>query len=46
MGPVARALGRSLRISNRKLREAAGWAPRLASVRVGWPELVAALAAR
>jgi nucleoside-diphosphate-sugar epimerase len=43
LGPVARALGRSLRISNLKLCQTCGWAPRLPSVREGWPEVVAAL---
>lgn len=46
MGPVARALSRSLRLSNRKLRQTCGWAPRLPSVRDGWPEVVAALGGR
>jgi 2-alkyl-3-oxoalkanoate reductase len=45
-GPVARALARSLRVSNRRLRETCGWAPRLPSVREGWPEVVAALGPR
>jgi 2-alkyl-3-oxoalkanoate reductase len=34
---VARALARSLRISNRKLREETGWRPRYPSVREGLP---------
>lgn len=46
MGPVVEALTRSLRISNRKLRETCGWAPRLRSVRDGWPEVVQALGNR
>jgi 2-alkyl-3-oxoalkanoate reductase len=33
---VARALARSLRISNRKLRDETGWRPRYPSVREGW----------
>jgi nucleoside-diphosphate-sugar epimerase len=33
---VARVLARSLRISNRKLREATAWRPRYPSVREGW----------
>ncbi len=40
LGSVARTLARSLRISNRKLREECGWAPRYASIRQGWPEIV------
>ncbi len=44
MGSVGRTLARSLRISNRKLREECGWAPRDASVREGWPRVVAAVA--
>jgi nucleoside-diphosphate-sugar epimerase len=34
---VARALARSLRISNRKLRQETSWRPRYPSVREGWP---------
>jgi nucleoside-diphosphate-sugar epimerase len=34
---VARAMARSLRISNRKLRDETGWRPRYRSVREGWP---------
>jgi nucleoside-diphosphate-sugar epimerase len=37
MGSLVRLLGRSQRISNRKLREATGWAPLYPSVREGWP---------
>jgi nucleoside-diphosphate-sugar epimerase len=43
MGSVARTLRRSLRISNRKLRQECGWTPRLHSVRDGWPEVIKAL---
>jgi 2-alkyl-3-oxoalkanoate reductase len=43
MGSVGQILSRSLRISNRKLRQECGWAPRLHSVREGWPEVVANL---
>jgi hypothetical protein len=32
---------RSLRLSNRKLRDATGWAPRFPSVREGWPAMLA-----
>lgn len=41
VGP-ARTVARSLRLSNRRLR-GHGWAPRYASVREGWPEVVAAI---
>jgi 2-alkyl-3-oxoalkanoate reductase len=34
---VAGAMARSLRISNRKLREKTGWRPQYPSVREGWP---------
>jgi len=40
-GSVARALTRSLRISNRKLRDASGWTPRYRSVREGFPAALA-----
>lgn len=43
-GSLGETMARSLRISNRKLRDAAGWAPRLRSAREGWPEIVRALA--
>ena len=36
-GSVGDAMARSLRISNRKLREDTGWAPQFPSVREGWP---------
>ncbi len=41
-GSTARAMARSLRISNARLR-AAGWAPRYPSARDGWPEVVSRL---
>jgi nucleoside-diphosphate-sugar epimerase len=41
-GSMGELLGRSQRISNRKLREAAGWAPILPSVREGWRATFAA----
>jgi len=44
-GSLTELLSRSLRISNRKLREATGWAPRYPSVREGWPEVLARLRA-
>ncbi len=34
------ALARSQRVSNRRLREATGWAPTYPSVREGWPTVV------
>ncbi len=40
LGSTGQLLGRSERISSRKLREASGWAPRYASVRDGWPVVV------
>ncbi|HEY7119654.1 MAG TPA: NAD(P)-dependent oxidoreductase [Tepidisphaeraceae bacterium] len=43
MGSLGEMLARSLRISNRKLRETCGWAPRFPGVRDGWPAVVAAL---
>jgi nucleoside-diphosphate-sugar epimerase len=36
-GSVGRTIARSLRISNRKLRETSGWAPTYPSVREGFP---------
>ncbi|HET9982166.1 MAG TPA: NAD(P)-dependent oxidoreductase [Longimicrobiales bacterium] len=41
MGSTGELLSRSLRISNRKLRQATGWVPRYPSVREGWPATVA-----
>jgi nucleoside-diphosphate-sugar epimerase len=41
-GAGAEAVIRSQRVSNRKLREAAGWSPRYPSVREGWPAVAAA----
>ena len=43
LGSLGETLARSLRISNQKLREEGGWAPRYPSVREGWPPVVAAL---
>jgi nucleoside-diphosphate-sugar epimerase len=39
-GSMTELLSRSLRISNRKLREETGWAPVFPSVREGWPAVV------
>ena len=41
-GSMGELLARSLRISNRKLRDASGWAPRYPSVREGWRAVVGA----
>lgn len=41
LGSLGELLSRSVRMSNRKLREASGWAPRYPSVREGWPALLA-----
>lgn len=40
LGGPGETMARSLRISNRKFREASGWAPKYPSVREGWPALV------
>jgi nucleoside-diphosphate-sugar epimerase len=39
-GSPGEALARSLRLSNSKLKEQTGWAPRLPSVRNGWPAML------
>jgi 2-alkyl-3-oxoalkanoate reductase len=39
-GAPAAMLARSLRVSNRKLKAASGWAPLFRSVREGWPAAV------
>lgn len=41
MGSMGELLSRSLRVSNRKFRQASGWAPRHPSLREGWPALLA-----
>lgn len=43
LGSLGRMLARSLRISNRKLRESSDWRPKFPSVRDGWPDVIAAL---
>jgi nucleoside-diphosphate-sugar epimerase len=43
-GNVGALLARSLRLSNRKLREATGWRPRYPSMREAWPALLTELA--
>jgi nucleoside-diphosphate-sugar epimerase len=42
-GSLAETIGRSLRLSNRKLRDATGWEPEYRSVRQGWRPVIAAL---
>jgi nucleoside-diphosphate-sugar epimerase len=39
-GSLGETLGRSLRISNAKFRQASGWAPAVAGVRSGWKVLL------
>jgi len=39
-GSLVKLMGRSVRISNRKLRDAAGWRPRCPSAREGWKATV------
>jgi nucleoside-diphosphate-sugar epimerase len=39
-GSLGLSLARSLRVSNRRFKEATGWAPRYPSVREGWPASV------
>ena len=41
MGSLGELLSRSVRMSNRKFREASGWSPRYPSVREGWPATLA-----
>lgn len=43
-GSLTAALGRSQRVSNRRFKEASGWAPRYPSVRQGWLPTVQAMA--
>ena len=45
-GSLGKLLARSLRISNRRLRDASDWAPRYPSVRDGWPDALAGVAGR
>src|SRR5262245_37847147 len=40
-GSAGRLMARSLRLSNRKLRDTTGWTPRFPSVREGWPAMLA-----
>ena len=41
LGSVGETMGRSLRMSNRKLRGATQWQPQFRSVREGWPVMLA-----
>ena len=43
LGSTGELLSRSQRISNRKLRSSSAWAPKYASVREGWREVVPAM---
>src|SRR5262245_19229925 len=43
VGSVGSAMARSLRLANRKLKDATGWTPGFPSVREGWPAVVAAM---
>ncbi len=45
-GSVAETLGRSLRLSNARFREASGWSPKVRSVIEGWPLLMTEIAKR
>jgi 2-alkyl-3-oxoalkanoate reductase len=45
MGSLGELLSRSVRISNRAFREAAGWSPRWPSLREGWPAMLAEMGA-
>lgn len=41
LGSVGEAMARSLRVSNRKLKETTQWVPRFPSVHEGWPAMLA-----
>jgi nucleoside-diphosphate-sugar epimerase len=41
LGTVGPTMARSIRLSNRKLKEATGWTPKFPSVREGWPAVLA-----
>src|SRR5262245_60075547 len=45
LGPLAAVLLRSQRVSNRRFKDAAGWAPPHVSVREGWRSIAAAMRA-
>ena len=42
-GSIGELMSRSQRMSNRKLRDATGWAPRWPSLREGWPAMLKAM---
>jgi nucleoside-diphosphate-sugar epimerase len=42
-GSVGETLGRSLRLSNARLKAASGWRPQVQSIFEGWPLLVSEL---
>jgi len=42
-GSKSEYLGRSLRVSNKRFKEATGWSPKYPSVREGWPVVAAAM---
>jgi hypothetical protein len=42
-GPIGAAMGRSLRISNQKLKTVTNWRPKYPSLREGWPAGLVAL---
>ena len=46
MGSAGNVIARSLRLSNRKFRDATGWAPRFASVIDGWDWVLSEIAER
>jgi nucleoside-diphosphate-sugar epimerase len=46
LGVAGAVVARSLRLSNRKLREASSWRPQFASMREGWPAMLAELGER
>ena len=43
MGSIGETIGRSQRLSNRKLRDASGWRPRWPSAIEGWRETISAM---
>lgn len=44
-GSIGALLARSLRISNKRLKQVTGWQPKYPSVRGGWPSVLAAISA-
>ena len=41
LGSAGKTMARSLRLSNRKLKNATNWTPQFPSVREGWPAMLA-----